>query len=104
MGHKPASPAAPIARNHSIMIGPNTFPTRSVPRRCTANSNARTIKVIGSTSPETMGEATSIPSTADSPEIAGVMTLSPKNNAAPSTPSPKRGRGHARWRRRGFAG
>src|SRR5215467_8466370 len=43
--------------------------------------------VIGTTSPATDGAATLTPSTADSTEIAGVITLSPKNSEAPKTPS-----------------
>src|SRR5206468_6721072 len=43
--------------------------------------------VIGTTSPANDGAATLTPSTADSTEIAGVITLSPKNSEAPKTPS-----------------
>ena len=43
--------------------------------------------VIGTTRPATDGAETLTPSTAESTEIAGVITLSPKNSEAPKTPS-----------------
>ena len=41
----------------------------------------------GSTASLKLGDTTSSPSTADSTEIAGVITLSPKNSDAPNTAS-----------------
>jgi hypothetical protein len=43
--------------------------------------------VIGTTRPATDGAATLTPSTDDRTEMAGVMTLSPKNSETPKTPS-----------------
>ena len=43
--------------------------------------------VIGTTHSFKPGSTTLRPSTADSTEIAGVIMLSPKNNAAPKMPS-----------------
>ena len=43
--------------------------------------------VIGTTRPATDGAATLTPSIAERTEIAGVITLSPKNSEAPNTPS-----------------
>ena len=44
--------------------------------------------VIGTTQSASDGRTTFSPSTADSTEIAGVIMLSPRNNAAPSIPKP----------------
>ena len=43
--------------------------------------------VIGTTQPCSPGLTTFKPSTADNTETAGVIMLSPKNSAAPNTPS-----------------
>jgi hypothetical protein len=48
-----------------------------VPKRCTANSAVSTSSVSGITQSCSCGAATSRPSTADSTEMAGVMTPSP---------------------------
>lgn len=45
-----------------------------------------TTRVIGTTNGSSLGAATSRPSTADSTEMAGVMTPSPKNSEAPKMP------------------
>ncbi len=58
-------------------MGPKTLPTRAVPVRWTANSATRIVSVSGMTHDVNCGETTSRPSTADSTEIAGVITLSP---------------------------
>ena len=44
--------------------------------------------VIGTTELLIEDEIVSVPSTAESTEIAGVIMLSPKNSAAPNNPSP----------------
>ena len=73
--------------NHTAITGPNSLPTTPVPKRWIANSAVSTAIAIGSTSEARLGTATFRPSTAESTEIAGVIMLSPKNSAAPSTPS-----------------
>ena len=80
------TPIAASARNHSTITGPNTFPTRSVPKRCAANSPASTTRAIGTTKRSSPGAATSSPSTAPITVMAGVMTPSPKNSEAPKMP------------------
>ena len=79
-------PSMPIATNHTAMTGPKTRPTRPVPHHCTANSTTMTTTLIGRTYCCNSGVDTSRPSTADSTEIAGVMTPSPKNRQAPAMP------------------
>src|SRR5215470_11235161 len=69
------------------MTGPKKRPTAPVPNRWTRNRMTMITTVIGTTSPATDGAETLTPSTADSTEIAGVITLSPKNSEAPKTPS-----------------
>ncbi|MCY1221822.1 hypothetical protein D9M72_338910 [compost metagenome] len=59
------------------MIGPNSLPMVAVPWRWIRNSAARITSVIGITNCDSCGAAISSPSTADSTEIAGVMTASP---------------------------
>jgi len=44
--------------------------------------------VIGMTRLPIEDEIVSVPSTAESTEMAGVIMLSPKNSAAPNTPRP----------------
>ena len=63
--------------NQTAMTGPKTRPTALVPHCCTANRPVRIAIEIGTTSESSSGAAISSPSTADSTEIAGVMTLSP---------------------------
>ncbi len=75
-------PSAEIAANHSIIAKPNTRPMRAVPRFCTRKRPARMKHVMITTngfitvgSPVTGFSAR--PSTAESTEMAGVMTPSP---------------------------
>src|SRR5262249_53616067 len=73
--------------NQIAITGPNRLPTTLVPKRWIANSRVRTAAAIGSTTEARLGTATFNPSTAESTEIAGVITLSPKNSEAPRIPS-----------------
>ncbi len=82
-------PAMAIETNHTTMTGPNKAATLAVPPRCAANSPIRMATVIGATYSLKAGVASFNPSTADSTEIAGVMTLSPRNMEAPMTPRMK---------------
>ncbi len=70
-------PSRPMLANHSTMIGPKKLPTRAVPCFCTANRIRMITTVMGTTNSVSAGVATSRPLTADSTEIAGVITLSP---------------------------
>ena len=81
------SPIAARARNHSAITGPKNRPMPPVPRCCTANSAVSTISAPGTITALGTAAATSMPSKAESTEIAGVITESPKNSAAPTTPS-----------------
>ena len=63
--------------NQATVTGPNTAPMPPVPRFCMANRITRMTQVIGTTNGEKALVATSSPSTAESTEIAGVMTPSP---------------------------
>ncbi len=76
-----------MTANHSTMTGPKSRPTLCVPNRCARNSTVKMATPIGSTASWTPGDTTLMPSTAESTEMAGVMTLSPKNRAAPTMPS-----------------
>ncbi len=69
------------------MIGANTAPTLPVPRFWNANSSTMMTAEIGTMKRCRPGAITSRPSTAPSTEIAGVITPSPKNSAAPNRPS-----------------
>ena len=76
-----ATPIKAMAANQRVMIGPNTTPTRAVPRDCTANSAiSRPIETISTSGvwkwAPTPGTDLS-PSTADRTEMAGVMMPSP---------------------------
>ena len=84
-----------MATNHSAITGPKTRPTLPVPRHCTANSATMTTTLIGSTYCCSSGVETSRPSTADSTEIAGVITPSPKNRQAPAMPTNGQRAAHA---------
>ena len=83
------NPAAAIARKNNTMTGPKNAATIAVPRRCTANNAIRISTVIGTTYSPKAGVTSLRPSTAERTEIAGVMTLSPRNIAAPMMPSIK---------------
>ncbi len=84
----PRIPSTAMVANQTSMIGPNSRPSEPVPRRWTANSATMITRVIGITQPSIEDEIVSVPSTAESTEIAGVIMLSPKNSAAPNTPRP----------------
>ncbi|MOA22045.1 hypothetical protein D3C78_1425740 [compost metagenome] len=71
------TPSRARQENHSSVIGPKNLPMPAVPRFCTANRASSTSSVKGRTNWRKCGETTSRPSTADSTEIAGVMTPSP---------------------------
>ena len=71
------SPSATSTQNHTRVIGPKNLPMPPVPKRCTANRPVSTSSVIGITQLCRLGAATSRPSTADSTEMAGVITPSP---------------------------
>ena len=83
----PQRPNTPMERNHAAITGPNTRPTLPVPHHCTANKATITRTLIGKTYCRNSGAETSIPSTADSTDIAGVITPSPKNKQAPAMPT-----------------
>ncbi len=59
------------------MIGPKSRPTRSVPTRCATNSRVRITAPSGRMTSPSSGRTTSTPSTADSTEMAGVISESP---------------------------
>ena len=58
------------------MIGPNMPPTRAVPRRWNMNSAVMITTVTGTTALSNSGFKISRPSTAESTEIAGVISAS----------------------------
>ena len=66
-----------MVANQTIMTGPNSVPIEAVPRLCIMNKPTRIAIVIGTTADSSAGAATLMPSTADSTEIAGVITASP---------------------------
>ncbi len=80
-------PMTPSTVNHTTMIGLNTLAMPAVPRCWMANRTMRMITAIGITHFSNAGVATSKPSTADSTEMAGVISPSPYSNAVPNTPS-----------------
>ncbi len=63
--------------NHSMVMGPNSLPTAAVPRDWRTNSATSTATAMGTTYGSKRSVATCRPSTADSTEIAGVITPSP---------------------------
>ena len=69
----------PIARamNQTSVSGPKKRATFSVPRDCTENRTTRMAIVIGRTTASICGATSLRPSTADSTEMAGVITASP---------------------------
>ncbi len=83
------APAIAIDKNQTTMIGPNIAATLAVPRLCAANNPIRMMTVSGATNSPNAGLASFSPSTADSTEIAGVITESPRNMEAPITPRMK---------------
>jgi hypothetical protein len=71
------SPISPSSRNQSTMIGPNSRPTTCVPCFWIKNRAISTISARGSTHFCSAGAMISMPSMAESTEMAGVMTASP---------------------------
>ena len=71
-----------MVTNHNNMIGPKNVPIFPVPNFSIANKIETRINEIKITYLPSCGETTFKPSTALSTEIAGVIKLSPKNNAA----------------------
>ena len=72
-----STPSDAMAISHSTMMGPKNLPMPCVPCFCTQNSRNSTNRVMGMTYSLKVGETTSRPSTADSTEMAGVITPSP---------------------------
>ena len=72
-----AMPSTPMVTNHATVIGPKSFPTLPVPWLWIAKRPIRIPSVTGTTQGSSAGAATERPSTADSTEIAGVITASP---------------------------
>ena len=70
-------PSSAMTANHTRVSGPKNLPMPAVPCFCTANRPNRITSVSGITNFLKAGDTTSMPSTADSTEIAGVMTPSP---------------------------
>ena len=81
------APNTAIITNHTTMTGPNALPTRSVPLCWVKNNVVMITAPSGTTYAARPGCTSSRPSTADITDTAGVITLSPKNRAAPITPS-----------------
>ena len=71
------TPSTAMAANQTKVMGPKNLPMPAVPRFCTQNSRNRITKVSGITDFLKAGEMISRPSTAESTEMAGVMTPSP---------------------------
>ncbi|MEY5060002.1 MAG: hypothetical protein RJA51_1749 [Actinomycetota bacterium] len=71
------SPSSAIVANHTSITGPNTLPTAPVPRFCTMKRPVMMAMAMGTTHDSNDDETFSRPSTAESTEIAGVMTPSP---------------------------
>ena len=63
--------------NQTSMTGPKNCATAAVPRDCAANRATRMATVTGSTASFMPGATSFRPSTADSTEMAGVITASP---------------------------
>ncbi len=73
--------------NQTSITGPKARPMLPVPRRCTKNSAAMMTSEIGTTAGPMPESTTSSPATAESTEMAGVITPSPKNSPAPTMPT-----------------
>jgi len=71
------TPSTAMQANHTSVMGPKNLPMPAVPRFCTRNRHSRMTSVMGMMNRCSAGDMTSIPSTADSTEMAGVMTPSP---------------------------
>ncbi len=66
-----------MTTNQIAITGPNSAPIRCVPNRWLTNRMVRIVTEIGTTRSARLGADTLSPSTADSTEIAGVITESP---------------------------
>ena len=66
-----------MTTNQSSMIGPNARPIRAVPSGCTANSASRIDDRRRQHIGRQRGAICSMPSSAESTEIAGVIAPSP---------------------------
>ncbi len=82
------TPRLAITRNQKIITGPNSRPTRAVPRFWMKNNRASTASVTGITAFSKSGSSISSPSTALNTEIAGVISASQKKNAVPARARP----------------
>ena len=71
------TPRIASTANQTMVIGPKNLPIPAVPCFCRANRPSKMTSVAGITAWVKAGEMTSRPSTADSTEMAGVMTPSP---------------------------
>ena len=71
------TPRKAMTSSHTTVIGPNSLPTLPVPRLWMENSATMMTMVMGTTQRASCGVATDRPSTADSTEMAGVITASP---------------------------
>ena len=80
-------PQAPITVNHTIITGPKSRPTLAVPNFWVAKRSTMITAVTGTTKRSKDGSTSSMPSTADSTETAGVIMPSPKKSDAPKMPS-----------------
>ena len=70
-------PVTAMNRNHTSITGPKMPPIRAVPRRWTRKRTPRMTQVTGTTSGSAALVTTLSPSTAESTEMAGVITPSP---------------------------
>ena len=88
-------PTAPSAMNQSMHTGPKNAPTTAVPCRWNMKSATSTNAASGSTQGLKALVPTSRPSTADTTEIAGVSTASPKKSDAPKSPTVRMKKRHS---------
>jgi len=70
-------PPPASARNQTTVSGPKKRATRAVPCDCTLKSPTMMTSAIGMTQCSNTGDTSRKPSTAESTEMAGVMTASP---------------------------
>ena len=71
------APSTAIVANQTIMMGPKSAPMLAVPRRWITKSPISTTRVMGRMYGLNVGVMISRPSTAESTEMAGVITPSP---------------------------
>ena len=81
------APSTAIVANHTTITGPNSRPTAPVPKRWMANRPIKIATEIGTTAESSPGLTNSMPSTAESTLIAGVIIPSPNSSAVPNNPS-----------------